>query len=700
MIMESMELVRLPSPPQLLSKLLDLCQDPDSSLPELVDLISCDVALSSKLIMAVNSDAFSINQPVNNLEHAVTLLGHELVKTMVLTSSMQQLFAGLIRTQKEFVCNAWLDSLYCAIFARDIAQSLHYENLQDAYLAGLLHDFGQIVFDARFHEQYVDIISAEEEAETIRREEAQFGLGHAELGAGIIEAWPSLSPAIADAVRFHHEDEEQLAGADILCQILAEASQLARQWSRHGKSDGDWRSRLVDDKELKLICFHARDKLAQVAASIGVGLSKSGSLTREVLFQDIEREILRFARKIRDASLIKVINTGDSESSIGDSPRSLLLKVAREMQLLFSVSDIALLMPDEEKFNCLALYEVRHKEPISRFSIEGNKSQIMRSYLERRSLWIEAEPGKTHPASLSDRQIIRRLNHDIAYSLPLGHGNQVIGVIVIGTGAAQKRTLENLSKFISGYLKNIADAWLDSKLAQQQQSFSEKTRKEQGQKDLDKLVHEIGNPLSVIANYIDIIRGNSKSNGKQHDREFNILKEELQRIEHIVIDFKEAKGAESLTVLLNYELEKCIPLYVKSFSNGRDVNIEWKLDAKDAEVQITRDGLRQIVLNLVKNAVEAQHEAVEIQVSSHAYVNFDGAAFAQFTISDQGGGVDSDTRNKLFTPMNSAKEGFSRGLGLSVVADILGDFDGQVKFMENEFGGASFEVLIPLRLTQ
>ena len=429
-----------------------------------------------------------------------------------------------------------------------------------------------------------------------------------------------------------------------------------------------------------------------------MSLSKTGSLTREVLFQDIEKETLRFARKIRDASLIKVINTGDSESSIGDSPRALLLKIAREMQLLFSVSDIALLMPDEEKFDCLALYEVGHKESISRFSIDGNKSVIMRSYRERRSLWVEAESGKNHPASLSDRQIIRRLNHDIAYSLPLGHGNQVIGVIVIGTSTAQKRVLENLSKFISGYLKNIADAWLDNKLLQQQQTFTEKTRKDEGQKDLDKLIHEIGNPLSVISNYIDIIRGSSKSNGKQHDKEFNILKEELQRIEHIVIDFKDSKGTESLTVLLNDELEKCIPLYVKSFANGREVNIDWKLDANDTEVQITRDGLRQIVLNLVKNAVEAQDQAVEILVASHAYVNFDGAAFAQFTISDQGGGVDKETRNKLFTPMNSAKEGFSRGLGLSVVADILGDFDGQVKFMENEFGGASFEVLIPLRL--
>jgi HD-like signal output (HDOD) protein len=237
---ESMELVRLPSPPHLLSKLLDVCHDPDSSVSELAALISTDVALTSHLIMALNSDVFAINEPVNNPEQAINLLGHDLVKTMVLTASIQQLFAGLINTRKQFVCNAWLDSLYCAVFAQDIARVLNYEHLQDAYLAGLLHDFGQIVFDAKFHEQYIDVVDADNEAETISREVSKFGVSHTELGACVIEQWSSLSPAIADAARFHHEDDAQLRGCDILCQIVAEACEIAWYWSRFGKADPKW----------------------------------------------------------------------------------------------------------------------------------------------------------------------------------------------------------------------------------------------------------------------------------------------------------------------------------------------------------------------------------------------------------------------------------------------------------------------------
>jgi C4-dicarboxylate-specific signal transduction histidine kinase len=100
----------------------------------------------------------------------------------------------------------------------------------------------------------------------------------------------------------------------------------------------------------------------------------------------------------------------------------------------------------------------------------------------------------------------------------------------------------------------------------------------------------------------------------------------------------------------------------------------------------------------VKNAVEAQNGGAEILVSSHNFVNVDGATFAQFTISDKGKGIDSITRQLLFSPLTSRKEGSNRGLGLSVVADILGDYNGRIKYMESEAGGASFEVLIPLPL--
>jgi HD-like signal output (HDOD) protein/signal transduction histidine kinase len=699
-LIESLELVRLHSPPHILGKLLDICNNPDGSTEELAEIIRIDAALTSRVIMAVNSVSFAIGEPIDSMQRALTLLGHDRVKTMVLTLSIQQLFSGLIPSQKEFVCNAWLDSLYCAVFAQDIADSLDYEFPHDAYLAGLLHDFGQIVFDAKHHEQYIEVVSQDTEAEIIKQEILKFGTSHAELGADIIERWQSLSMTIADAVRFHHEDEEQLRGADILCRIVAEASELAWHWSREGKADAKWQSRLIDQDQVKGMYSRVKTQVTKVAATLDIAVTGSGGLTQPQLAGFIEKETIRLARKIRDASLVKVLSCDSDAAVVADTPRHLLSKIAQEMQLLFSIFDLALLIPDAQNPDYLSLYQVNPVQPVSRFSIDNNNSEIIRGFLEKRSVWIDPEKKNGPVLPISDRQIIRRLNHEIVLSLPLGHGDQVVGAIVIGVNRAQRNSLDNLSRFISGYLKNVADQWFSRDHALSQQTIADHLQEELEQRDVDKLVHEISNPLSVIGNYIDIIKGNLKSEGAENNREFEILKEELQRIGDIVLNFKDAKDTVSPTVLLNDELKVCVPLYVKSVSRSKEVEIKWNLDASDAEINISRDGLRQVVLNLVKNAVEAKARDGEIMVSSHHFVNIDGKAYAQFTIADRGRGVDAITRNLLFAASTSTKRGANRGLGLSVVAEILGSYHGHIKYLETEGGGASFEVLIPLLLNK
>jgi HD-like signal output (HDOD) protein/signal transduction histidine kinase len=670
--------------------LLDICHDPDSSLGELADMISIDPALTSKLIMAANSGAFAINQPLKNLEQAVTLIGHQQVKTMVATSAIQQLFAGLIESQKKYICSAWLDSIYCAVFARDIAIALDYEYPQDAYLAGLLHDVGQVVFDAKYHDQYIKIINSSSDAETIAQEISKFGISHTELGAGIIERWPSLSPSIADAVRFHHEDEELLQGGDVLCRIVAEASQIARHWCETGVPDSKWRSSLIGQKDLKGIYIHAHDKVTLTANKLGISLPRTKSLTQDRLSKDIEKETVKLARKIRDASLIKVISAEETYPVILNSPAKLLSKVSRDMQLYFSISHLALLYQDPENPGFLSLHEVQPTDPLCKFAIEKSNSQAVQSFVEKRQLWIHAEGPDHQKSPVPDRQIIHRLQHHVALCFPLVFENQAIGSIVVGCHKTQRTNLEKLAEIISSYLEDIAETWIRHMPGQGRRN----AKSDREQKEIDKLIHEISNPLGVIGNYIDIV--NARSGGTGSDKEIGILKEELQRVRNIVLNFKDGGKVETEAVMLNAELESSVPLYAKSASPEREIQVMWDLDANDAEIDITRDAFRQIVLNLVKNAVEAQTDDAAIMVSSQSFSNIDGRAYAQFTISDRGRGINTKTRGLLFSPLVSVKEGAGRGLGLSVVADILRAFKGQVKYVRNEVGGALFEVSIPL----
>jgi nitrogen-specific signal transduction histidine kinase len=440
--------------------------------------------------------------------------------------------------------------------------------------------------------------------------------------------------------------------------------------------------------------------VAQTAAKLGISLSRGKSLTQDHLAGEIEKETIRLARKIRDASLVKVISAEETPVEILDSPRNLLLKIAREMQLYFSITDVALLFHDPKSTDYLTLYEANLTAPVSKFSVNNNNSQICQSFNEKRKLWIETENSDTRKSPISDRQIIRRLHHDIALSLPIKHADEVVGTIVIGSHKTQKNNLEKLSDIISSYLENIAEIWVKSNPNSSRQTLADMARSEAEQRDIDKLIHEISNPLSVIGNYIDIVRLKAEAEGADGNKELGILKEELHRIRNIVLNFKEGKDSEPELVFLNAELESCIPLYVKSTGSDNEIQTMWSLDRIDPAVNITRDALRQIILNLVKNAVEAQADDAAIMVSSHHFVNIDGKAFAQFSISDRGKGVDVKTREHLFSPLISKKEGDHRGLGLSVVAEILSRFDGQIKYMQNEVRGAFFEVSIPLPTEQ
>lgn len=694
-ILESMELVRLPSPPHILGKLLDVCHDPESSMADLATIISTDAALTSKLLMAINSAAFGITQPVNNLQHALSLLGHNLIKTMAITSSIQQLFSGLNNNRSEFVCNLWLDSLYCAIFAQDIAQAIEYSQPEEAYLAGLLHDFGQIVFDAKFHKQYLDIINSETEIEAIEKENIEFGIDHAELGACIIEQWPSLNSGIADAARFHHETSENLQGSDILCQILAESSQIAWQWSRFGTADSNWQSQLVSPEQLQKIYQEVNEKVSQTATSLGIEIPEQGGLTQKQLAQNLEQDNIRLAQKVRDNSLINAISQNEMDAFKSRSPRCLLLKIAQELQLIFSISDVALLIDDAEK-DFLNLYEINYLNPVTKFPLINNNSHLIQSFKEKKMLWIDASNENGEKAAISDRQIVRRLKHEGAMSLPLMSHKKILGTIIIGVDNVQKSYIQSQMNILTSYLSGSANAWINHIAHLNQQSVDSNEEKEQEQQQLQKLVHEISNPLSVIGNYIEILKKKTQAVEESDNKEIGILKEELERIRNIIANFRNEADQSNQGLMLNAELQNCVPLYIKSFSTNKEVEIHWQLDDSDSKINISKDAFRQIVLNLIKNAVEAQQGLVDITIRSLLYVNINGTNYAQFTISDKGDGIDISTRKMLFSPIISNKQGNNRGVGLSVVAELVNSFHGQIKYLENEFGGASFEVLIPL----
>ncbi|HTY98186.1 MAG TPA: ATP-binding protein, partial [Rhodocyclaceae bacterium] len=106
------------------------------------------------------------------------------------------------------------------------------------------------------------------------------------------------------------------------------------------------------------------------------------------------------------------------------------------------------------------------------------------------------------------------------------------------------------------------------------------------------------------------------------------------------------------------------------------------------------DLLRQVLLNLWRNAAEAMAEGGRLKVATTARVNWSGRAYAEISVRDSGAGIDGEQLAKVFHPVASRKGGDHEGIGLSIVKASVARLGGEVSCRSGRLG-SEFLVLIP-----
>jgi len=196
----------LPSLPTLYVQLMKELEDPEPSIQRVGDIVGRDVGMTAKILQLVNSAFFGICRHVSSPVQAVTLLGIETVRTLVLGMQVFEIFVPSNRSG--FSIDAlWNHSFRLARFCRAIAQEERRESreVDDAFMAGLLHDVGKLVLGAHFPERYTRVM------EGVRRngvpaweaEREVFGTHHGAVGAYLMGLWGFPDP-IVEGIAYHH----------------------------------------------------------------------------------------------------------------------------------------------------------------------------------------------------------------------------------------------------------------------------------------------------------------------------------------------------------------------------------------------------------------------------------------------------------------------------------------------------------------
>ena len=215
----------MPSLPTTVAKVLEVCNNPQTSPADLNHVISLDPVLVGRVLKLINSAYYGLGQQVTNLVRAIIMLGINTVKNLALSTAVM----GNLSVNKDFqglnMEGFWRHSLCVGVAAKILAKQRGIDGKQteEYFTAGLLHDIGKIPLNAVLSKDYMLTINTadRERISLFRAEEKTLGINHCNTGAMIAKAWKLEGP-VGEAIVYHHDCGEYPGEhRDILFSVVA-----------------------------------------------------------------------------------------------------------------------------------------------------------------------------------------------------------------------------------------------------------------------------------------------------------------------------------------------------------------------------------------------------------------------------------------------------------------------------------------------
>jgi HD-like signal output (HDOD) protein/CheY-like chemotaxis protein len=259
---------RIPSPPDLYLAIVRVLRDPDADLEEVSTRAAQDPAITARLLQLANSAALGLRHKVVNVGEAIGYLGLEMTRSLVLLAHAFN-YCDTTKKPNQRFDRLWKHSLQTGTFARRIAreEGALPGTLDESFLAGLLHDLGELLLMVNLPQDYSTILNkaAELNQPLWQVELDHFGATHAELGAHLMAIW-NLPLSVVEALALHHHPTRLLSSgfgpltavhvADVIDQELAASNEPGNQIDLHYLSDLGLSDRLDHWREACRDEFH------------------------------------------------------------------------------------------------------------------------------------------------------------------------------------------------------------------------------------------------------------------------------------------------------------------------------------------------------------------------------------------------------------------------------------------------------------
>jgi signal transduction histidine kinase/HD-like signal output (HDOD) protein len=686
----------LPQLPQVMLKLVKACGNDKSNSDELAHIISADPSLTSKLLQIIGSSYVNLPKEVSNIKTAVVYLGLETIRNIAISSAAMHFFS-LSKKLPEFdMAQFWYHSYKCGVIARKIALENNFSDPDDFFLAGLLHDIGRLVLMQTFPKEYQALLQTDfSETELLNGEMDLFGADAPQISSLLFSHW-NLNSLASDAVLFINEPVDK---------IREEVAYIKTVYMANILSGPD---SMEEIPQLLPLTGIPEDRVGQIAVEAEaevLGMAKSLGIK---LVPGRDREVEQgIALEIKDLSL--VYGTLENLLNAKDIP-SVLDIVQKGLKIVFNVPRVFFFLLDGEKTMLTGDCNPGDKnyKIVSRIALPmSNPSSMLVKSLKTGTTQTQFQSARDADSAISDIRIIRLLETKGGYCIPIACGGRGMGVMVLGVDPDLARNLDGNRGLLKLFSKQAG-------MCLQNIQFNQEYARDMNEKKMeayttltDKVIHEINNPIAIIKSYLETLSLKLPDKHPAQD-ELSVVGEEISRVSVLLeglSSFSKPKIGGFEAIDINQLCTGIIEILKKSILLPRQIQASILTDSAIPSIKTDRNGLKQVIINLVKNAAEAMENGGKITLQTRllpgsAKILIDEkkklSGSIEIRIQDNGPGIAPGIMEKLFEPYNSSKNGKNAGLGLAIVHSIVKELNGRVTCDRNPGRGTCFSVYLPI----
>lgn len=701
-VRDTIEAAHTPSPPQIVLRLLRMVDDEPSNYADIARLVEQDPGLCARVLAAANAPALRRGQSLRNVESCLRALGSRLVRVIATCLAVQCLIDERQTSQTVDLSFFWTHSALVAELSRDIAVMVDYPHPEEAYLAGLLHDVGQLILVSALGEQYLQLVAdCSDEATLAAHETRDFGAHHGQVGTSLVDSWQLDSP-FADGILYHHLSDKEIIGATVLPQIVWLAHSLTCVDEIPGNllDTAEQMFPELDSPRLRAARKDAEHRASQSARTLGIAIdgTVSGGAAglprlRKSRAGDESDPRSQLASIIGNKALLQTLR---QDLFAIEGHDELLLALRESARLLFGLRRVAFLLFDPLTGQ-LSGKGIAGQAPI--FSQAHNFADAKGSLvaLAATSQQIRSSHDQQPPLhSLKDQQFARAFASAELLCIPMLSGTRTVGVIVAGMSASQCNRLAQRLPALANFGRIAGNCLEDRRQAQSIREQSETSAALRFTRQARRIVHEAGNPLTIIKGYLRLLDGKLPEQADVR-HELTVLGEEIERVSSLIQRMSEVPPEETAEFALDIcdLIRELLLLYRESLFDARGIVFETLLPAEPIRVCCDADSIKQILLNLWKNASEALSRGQSLTLALTGNILHQGRPFAELRLEDNGPGMSATALKALHQPPGSERIDATRGIGLSIVGTLAQRLGIPVTCRSQSGEGTIISLLLP-----